>query len=488
MKQSRLRRVVIVSIWILVWGIVSAIVNNKIYFVGPVDTLKELAGMIMEGRFWLSVGASLLRIYLGLLIAFVAAWISATIAWRIPIVDEILSPIIAFFRSVPVAAVVVVLLIWFGAKHLVLYISFMVIFPNLYGNFLTGYKSTDLQLIEMAKVFRVPTWLRFRCLYRPAYLPYLATAMPFCIGMGYKSGVAAEIIGLPDPSIGERIYSAKIYLNTAGVFAWIVVILLLNLPAEKLVSELLKKAGVPRLRRNSDDTFRGKVSRELKTVQLRDEKQFGKKDADHLCADHTSETTEIVVRNIRKEYDGSKVLNIEEVRFVSGEVYCIMGESGAGKTTLLKILAGIIRSDSEDFLYDLPKVSMCFQENRLLRKTDVMTNLYFTGCGENAGEILGELLPEDLHKKNVEQLSGGELRRVALARAVLSDAELLLLDEPFTGLDEENKIRAAAWIRKYRQGRTMIVVTHDPEDVRLLDAKCFQLSNGDLGIPDTAPA
>jgi len=460
MKKKGFRKLIILLLWILLWEIAALIVHNEIYFAGPVKTLRELAGMIREGRFWRSVGASLLRIYLGLLIAFVSAWISATLAWRVPIVEEILSPFISFLRSVPVAAVVVILLIWFGAPHLVLYISFMVIYPNLYGNILSGYRHTDPQLIEMADLFRVSAWQKFRFLYRPSYLPYLATAMPFCIGMGYKSGVAAEVIGLPDPSIGERIYSAKIYLNTAGVFAWIVVILLLNLPAEKLVSVLLKKAGVPKLRKKAAGSEqRGTHSREIS------------------------------LKDIKKGYDGREVLNIEEAHFNAGGIYCIMGESGAGKTTLLKILAGTIKPDSGKAVIcdgeenDIPAdIAMCFQENRLLPGADVLTNLYFAGCTQECEEKLSGLLPKELHEKKTEQLSGGEQRRVALARAVLSEGDLLLLDEPFTGLDEENRMRAAAWILENRRGRTMILVTHDRDDVGLLQAECMLLNDGRLSL------
>lgn len=453
MKKG-LRKLIIIPVWILVWEIISRIVNNPIYFAGPVETVRELFVMIKEGRFWLSVGASLLRIYLGLAIAFVCAWISATAAWRFPLIDEILSPFIAFLRSVPVAAVVVVLLIWFGAPQLVLYVSFMVIYPNLYGSLLSGYKSTDPKLMEMARAFRVPLLRRFYGLYRPAYLPYLATAMPFCIGMGYKSGVAAEVIGLPIPSVGERIYSAKIYLNTAGVFAWIVVILLLNLPAEKLVSSLLRRAGVPRLRRGCRSTG---TSGE----------QTGSK------GDEGTETSSgsLCYRALKKSYDGRCILDIEEACFEKGKVYCIMGESGAGKTTLLKLITE--RSGRK-------KTAVCFQENRLIPKADVLTNLYFADSVEDPAGKLEGLLPKELYERPAGELSGGEQRRVALARAVLSDGELLLLDEPFSGLDEENRIRAASWIMKYRAGRTMIVVTHDREDVNLLNADCMLLSEGKL--------
>ena len=141
---------------------------------------------------------------------------------------------------------VVVFLIWSGAEYLVFYISFMVVFPNLYGNLLTGLKKVEPQMKEMAQVFRVPFWKRLRCIYRPAYLPYLKTGVSYSVGMCFKSGVAAEIIGLPDRAIGTRLYMDKIYLNTAGVFAWMAVIVFLSYITERLLSKLVGCCPVPK--------------------------------------------------------------------------------------------------------------------------------------------------------------------------------------------------------------------------------------------------
>ena len=142
--------------------------------------------------------------------------------------------------------VVILLLLWAGSRHLSAVISFVVVFPPIYFATVEGIRHTDPGLLEVAEVFCMPFARKVWYLYRPSVLPYLASACKSAVGMSWKSGAAAEVIGIPEGTIGERLYLSKIYLDTAQLFAWTAVILILSMLSERIVLWLLKRAGVGR--------------------------------------------------------------------------------------------------------------------------------------------------------------------------------------------------------------------------------------------------
>lgn len=460
MYTSAIKKTFIILLWLVLWQIICWIVDNPIFFAGPVDVMKELAVMSGSREFADSILHSVLRITGGFCIAFFLACLLAVAAYRFTLLEELLGPFVSFIKAVPVASVVVVLLIWFGAKYLSLYVTFMVVFPNVYINVLTGLKNTDRNLLEMAEVFRFSFGKRLSYIYIPAVMPYLISGARISIGMSFKSGVAAEVIGLPLHSIGEQLYSEKIYLNTAGVFAWTVVIICLSTLIEWLVVILLKHA------------------ENKKRLPVR--KSSGKI--------HRTQT-DIMLEDVTVKFENKKVLDHMNLELKSGNIYCVMGASGCGKTTLLRVCAGLLNDYSGEILWKnklpenasakegiipRPKIGMVFQEDRLCMQCPALTNILLTAderyTTEEILELLQEILPPEAFYQNTGQLSGGMKRRLAVARAVLSDADCLFLDEPFTGLDEANHERVLEWILRNRNGRLLIITTHDEADAGKMDA------------------
>ena len=141
------------------------------------------------------------------------------------------------------ASFVILALIWTGSKNLSILISFLVAYPILHISTVSGLKSTASKLLEMAQVFRVPFHKKIFYLYRPALSPYLISACKSALGMAFKSGIAAEVIGVPDFSIGANLYEAKIYLDTASLFAWTLSIILIASCFEKILLRLMTAAG-----------------------------------------------------------------------------------------------------------------------------------------------------------------------------------------------------------------------------------------------------
>lgn len=236
------KKACIIAFWLLLWQIGADVIQNRILLVSPLDTLKALSTLIVSLDFWGAIWFSFARISLGFFIAFFAGLLTGTLAYWKPIIDEFLAPPIHFMKSIPVASFVILALIWTGSENLSVFISFIVVYPMIHVNTLAGLQSTDPKLLEMARVFQVPVWCQAMSIYRVALYPYLASAMKTALGMGFKSGIAAEVIGVPDGSIGEGLYMSKIYLSTAELFAWTLVIICVSVLFEKIFLLLLRKA------------------------------------------------------------------------------------------------------------------------------------------------------------------------------------------------------------------------------------------------------
>ncbi len=236
------KKAFIIAFWLILWQIGAMVIQNQILLVSPIDTLRALSTLIFSLDFWGAIWFSFERISIGFFIAFFAGLLTGTLAYWKPVIDEFLAPPIHFMKSIPVASFVILALIWTGSENLSVFISFMVVYPIIHVNTLAGLHSTDPKLLEMAAVFQVPVWRRAMSIYRVSLYPYLASAMKTALGMGFKSGIAAEVIGVPEGSIGEGLYMSKIYLSTAELFAWTFVIICVSVLFEKVFLLLLRKA------------------------------------------------------------------------------------------------------------------------------------------------------------------------------------------------------------------------------------------------------
>ena len=191
----------------------------------------------------------------------------------------------------------------------------------------------------------------------------------------------------------------------------------------------------------------------------------------------------IRVDNVSKSYGDKLVLNDVSCEFEDGKIYCIMGESGVGKTTLIRLIMGLEKPD-EGYISSSKQFAAAFQEDRLLEDRDAVDNVMFvlknggSKSREQTEQYLSELLPEDRLHIRVDSLSGGMRRRVAVARAMLSDRNTIILDEPFTGLDDETKKTVINFIKKWQTNRTLIVVTHSYTDSEMLGAGICMLTMG----------
>ena len=243
MKQKQLfRRVGAVVFWLAVWQCAAMAVGQEVFLVSPLQALHTLLGLLPRKEFWQRVCFSSGRILLGFALGTVVSAVLAAAAESCPAAETLLAPVMQLVKATPVASFIILALVWVRGSSLSVLISFLMVLPVMYSAVRTGIESADPQLLEMARVFRLPLGRRLRAVWLPAVLPAFRQGCSVALGICWKSGVAAEVIGLPDGSIGDALYRAKITLSTGELFAWTFVIILLSVGFEKLFLALLRRA------------------------------------------------------------------------------------------------------------------------------------------------------------------------------------------------------------------------------------------------------
>lgn len=241
-RTRPLRLMLAALFWVALWQVAATAVGQGILLASPVDTLLRLGTLVRTGDFWRSVLFTLGHILTGYALACGLGIALATLAARYALMADLLAPLLSAMRSVPVASFVIAALIWVPSRRLSLLIVAVIVLPVVYAGTLDGLRQIDPQLTEMARVFRMSRRNRLRCVALPALMPSLTSALSVAMGLAWKSGVAAEVIGIPTGSIGERLYKAKVYLATPDLFAWTLTIVLVSAACAKAL-----RAGLGRL-------------------------------------------------------------------------------------------------------------------------------------------------------------------------------------------------------------------------------------------------
>lgn len=232
-KKHTIIRILATLFWIGIWQTASMWLGQEILLASPVSVLKKLSELLFTADFWQSIGFSFGRIVLGFGIAVVLGIFMGITAYRSRVAEILINPLMSVIKATPVASFIILCLIWIPSRNLSVFISFLMVLPVIYTNLLEGLGQTDRKLLQMADIFRVSRGKKVFYIYFSQVLPYFITACRLSLGMCWKAGIAAEVIGVPSGSMGEKLYNAKIYLNTADLFAWTIVIIIISVVFEK---------------------------------------------------------------------------------------------------------------------------------------------------------------------------------------------------------------------------------------------------------------
>ncbi|MCL2200873.1 MAG: ABC transporter permease subunit [Oscillospiraceae bacterium] len=244
-SKNRYKKIFWITLSVLLpltlWHLLSVSVNQRLLLVSPIAVVERLLTIWTDDGFFSAVWFSFGRIVWGFFLAMFLGVLFAVPAGKFAVVERLLGPYVFAMKSVPVVSFIIICLLWLSSSQLSIFIAFLMVFPLVYTNILQGMKSLDKGMLQMATVFEIGWARRIYYIYLPHLKPYLLSACNVSLGMAWKAGIAAEVIGIPRGSIGERLHIARIHLNTADLFAWTVIIVVISLLFEKLFLFLLKR-------------------------------------------------------------------------------------------------------------------------------------------------------------------------------------------------------------------------------------------------------
>ena len=428
----------VAAFWLAVWVLVAGLVAQPLILPGPGAVVVALLRLVCDGGTWAILAGSGARILGGLALAAVCGGVLAGISSRSRAFARLVAPALSFVKATPVACVVVLLLIWLGSARVSIAAVILMALPGVYFSLVEGLTQADKPLEQMFRLHGVRGWRLFCAHTWREVLPFVLSCARAVIGMSWKAGVAAELIGMAVGTVGERIYQAKLLIETADLLAWTVLVVAASWACERVLVWLLRASGPAAWRAAVLSHGRGLRGR------------AGAADVAELAlavGDRAPWAPAL---------DGL-VLNVP-----AGGRICVMGTSGVGKSTLLALAAG-----------ECAPCSMVFQDVRLVEGASALDNVLVCADARvdasSAAALLRLLVPGvDVHAR-VAELSGGQRRRVEIARALLCPGGAVILDEPFTGLDTAARDACAEVVLDLLVGRMLLLATHDAVDAQALN-------------------
>lgn len=241
MVSKTRERLLALVVWVIVWQLAAMTLGHGgLFLATPLQTLRALGLLLPTPAFWQRIAFSALRIVSGFVLAVVGGLVLGAAGARWRTVRVLVDPVMQLIRAMPVASFVILALLWVSGSNLSVVVSFTHVLPVVYAGVVAGIADTDPQLLEMARVYRLSWTARLRYIWLPGIFPSFCESCIAAMGMCWKSGVSAEVIGLPDHSVGDALYRAKITLSTPDVFAWTLVIVLLSALLSAVAARLLR--------------------------------------------------------------------------------------------------------------------------------------------------------------------------------------------------------------------------------------------------------
>ena len=226
--------------WTVVWYLAAVAMDNPLLLPSPLQVLRCLGKLILTAGFWQTVAVSIGRILLGIVCAVALGCVLAVVTTSFRLPEVLIAPAMTAMQATPVASFTILVLIWIDRDYVPVLICGMMVLPVVWNSVSTGIRVTDPQLLEMAKVYRLSRLQTLRRIWIPSVMPFFRTACSSSIGLGWKAGIAAEVLTVPKHSIGRMIADSKLYLMTEELFASTLVVIVLSLLLQRIMLRLLQ--------------------------------------------------------------------------------------------------------------------------------------------------------------------------------------------------------------------------------------------------------
>lgn len=432
----------VAAFWLAVWVFAAALVAQPLILPGPGAVVVALLRLVCDANTWAILVGSGARILGGLALAAICGGVLAGVSVRSRTFARLVAPALSFVKATPVACVVVLLPIWLGSARVSIAAVFLMALPGVYFSLVEGLAQVDKPLEQMFRLHGVRGWRLFCAHTWREVLPFVLSCARAVIGMSWKAGVAAELIGMAAGTVGERIYQAKLLIETADLLAWTVLVVAASWACERVLVWLLRASG--------SVAWRVAVRAHGRSGRGREGGSAG------------GGAAAVLVLAVGDRAPWAPALDGLALRVPAGGRTCVMGASGVGKSTLLALAAG-----------ECVPCSMVFQDVRLAEDASALDNVLVCADARvdasSAAALLRLLVPGvDVHAR-VAELSGGQRRRVEIARALLCPGDAVILDEPFTGLDTAARDACAEVVLDLLDGRMLLLATHDAVDAQALN-------------------
>lgn len=233
----------VAAFWLCVWQLLALWVGNGLLLPSPVAVVARLGQLALTAGFWKVTALSLLRVVLGSVLAVVLGVLLAVICCRWKLADTLFAPMVTVIKSTPVASFIVLLLLWLGRDLLPVVIVVLMALPVIWGNVCAGIRNTDPLLLRTARVFGFSRGRTLRRVYIPSLMPHFLSGCRTALGLGWKSGIAAEVLTVPALSIGKLLMEAKQYWEVTDLFAWTLMVILCSLIIEQVLMAAIGRLG-----------------------------------------------------------------------------------------------------------------------------------------------------------------------------------------------------------------------------------------------------
>lgn len=416
------------------------------------DLIRALFRLVYSPGFLVSIGTTCLRACIGLLLSLAAASITAFLLNRSEAIRFLFMPWLSLLRSVPVISFILLALIFLNPEMIPLLIAFLTMYPLLTENLLKGLMNRRDSWKMLARQFHLNAWNRLFQINYPQLRPYLFSGLASAVGFGWRAIIMGEVLSQCVDGIGKRMKEAQVFIDVPELIAWTLVAIVLSWLTDKLISRLSDWQPSVRYRHSAV---------ELQAVSLK--------------------PNDICLTDVSYSY-GVHHMNII---LKTGKIYALSAPSGQGKTTLLQLLNGTLRPTGGEITGLPQQTANLFQEPTLLPQLTAKENIMLGGAAYYDRAILEQqslrLLAAFQLEKQAERypaaLSYGQQQRVALARALMFPAGLLLLDEPFNGLDVELRQLVARFLVEWQQEKqaTVVFSSHHADEIRAMNAEVITL-------------